>query len=109
MNRSSTMAVVVAFNGWSGQQHDRLPGPGMVLKLPMHSRGEGVHRAAVGIVGGIADKLIVQAEPRRGGQRIAVIGLEDLLQARIGQLPVADQNADAAGIQKRDVLARYAV
>ena len=35
-----------------------------VLELGMEASGERVHRAAVGVVGGVGDELIVEAEAR---------------------------------------------
>jgi len=75
----------------------------------MNSRGENVHRTAVGVVAGIADKLVVQGKSRRRRQRIAVVSLKNFLQTIVGQLPVADENAETSGIQKRDMDAGDAV
>ena len=36
----------------------------VVLELGMEASGERVHRAAVGVVGGVGDELIVEAEAR---------------------------------------------
>ena len=38
----------------------------VVLELGMEASGERVHRAAVGVVGGVGDELIVEAEARVG-------------------------------------------
>ena len=46
---------------------DQLVGMSLqVLELGMEACGERVHRAAVGVVGGVGDELIVEAEARVG-------------------------------------------
>jgi hypothetical protein len=55
-----------------------------------------VYRPAVGIVGGIADELIVEADVHRGGKSVFVIGLDDLLQPVMRQFAVAYDDAQAA-------------
>src|ERR1700733_9198776 len=79
------------------------------LELPVHTAGEDVGRAAVGVVAGIGDELIIEGELGRGIQRIAVIGLENLFQTIIRQLSVADQDAESTGIEEGDVGAGDAV
>ena len=69
----------------------------------MRAGGKDIGRTAVGVVAGVGDKLIIDGEPGRGVQREAVIGLENLLQAVIGQLSVADQDAKPAGVGKGDM------
>src|SRR5215469_10756942 len=71
------------------------------LKLPMNPPGKKIDRTAIGIVAGIADELIVEAQFRRRRQRIAVIGFDDLLQAGMRQLSVANEDAQASSIEKR--------
>ena len=67
-----------------------------MLELPMHATSEDVGRAAVGIVAGVGDELVIEGELGRRIQRIAVVGLENLLQAVVRQLSVADQDAESA-------------
>ena len=66
----------------------------------MKPPGENIYRAAIGVVGRVDDELIVDSNPRRGGKRVAVIRLDDLLEAGMRQLPVADEDAQSAGIEK---------
>ena len=66
----------------------------------MNPSGEGINRSAIRIVGGVVDELIIEGEFCHGGQRIAVIGLDELLQARMRQLPIADKNASPSEIEK---------
>jgi Carbohydrate-selective porin, OprB family/Recombination endonuclease VII len=54
---------------------------------------------AVAVVGGVRDELVIERQPP-GEERQAVVHLDDLLRARIGQLAVADENAETAGIEK---------
>ena len=75
----------------------------------MNPPGNKIYRPAVGIVGGIVDELIIEAELRRGGESVAVIGLYDLLQTGVRQLSVADKDAQASGVEKRLVDAGNAV
>jgi hypothetical protein len=65
----------------------------------MKSPGKNVHRPAVGVVSGVGDELIVEADFRGGGNSVAVIGLDDLLQPGMWQLAVADDNPQAAGVE----------
>jgi len=71
--------------------------------------GKNVHRPAVGVVSGVGDELIVEADFRRGGNRVAVVSLDDLLQPGMRQLAVAHDDAQAAGIEIRYVGVRNAV
>ncbi len=71
--------------------------------------GKDICRPAFGGVAGIGDELIVEGEPARGGQSVAVIRLDDLLEPGIRQLSVTDQDAETAVIQKRLVHAGNAV
>ena len=66
------------------------------LKLRVQSYRECVHRPAVSVVGRVVEKLIVEAQPRRGCKSITVVRLKDLLEPRIWQLPVADQDSEPA-------------
>src|SRR6516164_5355509 len=63
------------------------------LKLPVNPPGKNIRRPAVGVVGGIVDELVVRGQSRRGSERIAVIGLDDLFGRWMRQHPVAYQYA----------------
>src|SRR5580692_7576210 len=63
--------------------------------------GKHVYRPAIGVVGRVDDELVIEADFRRGGNRVAVISLDDLLQTGMRKHSVADQDAEAAVIQKR--------
>src|SRR4029077_19312938 len=69
------------------------------LVLGVDPETEHRDRTAITIIGRVDDQLIVEREPRRCHQE-AVIGFEDSLGAGMGQLPVADQNAEPAVIEK---------
>ena len=73
------------------------------LELPVRTASKDVRRAAVCVVARIAQKLIIETQPRGGRDGVAVIGLENRLGPIVGQLPVADQDAEAAGVEERDV------
>ena len=75
----------------------------------MQAGSKDIRRSAVGVVTGIVDELIIEGEPGRGSQRVAVIGLENLLGAVVGQLPVANQDAEPAGVEERDMRVADAV
>jgi hypothetical protein len=64
----------------------------IVLELPMKTPCKYVHWPTVGVVSGVGDELIVEADFRRGGNRVAVISLDDLLEPRMRQLSVADDD-----------------
>src|ERR1700733_8162091 len=81
----------------------------MTLELPVCARSEDIRRAAVGVIAGIGDELIVEGQLDRGIQRVAVIGLENLLQAVIRQLPVADKDAEPASVEESNMRAGDAV
>lgn len=61
-------------------------------KLPMNPAGKYIHRPAVRVVGGVVDKLIIEAQFGRGSQRIAVIGFQDFFQAGMRQYSIAYQD-----------------
>src|SRR5919204_4839127 len=82
---------------------------GDALELSVETCGERVHRTAVGVVGGVGDELVIEGDAHVGGKRVAVISFEDLLEPGIRQLSVADEDAQAAGVQKRLVNAADAV
>src|SRR6516164_3639874 len=79
------------------------------LELPMHTASENIHRPAIGIVGRIAEELVVESEAGLGRHRIALIGLENPFRAVVGQLPVTDQDTKTTGIEERDVVVADAV
>jgi hypothetical protein len=68
-----------------------------------------IDRPAVGIVGRVRDKLIANGEVRRGGQAVAVICLENLLESGMRQLSVANEDAQTSGVEERLVDAGNAV
>src|ERR1700683_2549309 len=57
--------------------------------------GENVYWTAIGVVAGIGDELIVERNLHGRRDRIAVIRLQNLLDAIIGQRAVADEDAQA--------------
>src|SRR6516225_9931664 len=65
----------------------------------MEPQAKNVYRPAVGIVGGIADGLIVEADLNRGAKSVFVIGLDDLLRPVMGQFAIAYDDAQAAGVE----------
>src|ERR1700728_112670 len=79
------------------------------LELGVKPSGKNVGRSAVRVVGGIGDELIVDADFRRGRDGVAVVGLDDLLQAGVRKYAVADEDAEAAGVEERLVDAGNAV
>ena len=79
------------------------------LELGMEASGERIHRTAVPVVGGVGDELVVEADARVRRKRVAVISLEDFFEPGIRQLPIADEDAQAAGVEKRLVNAADAV
>ena len=82
-----------------GPQQYPAKGSVIDLKLVVNPPGKDVNRPAISVVGGIADKLIVEADVRRVGNSVTVIGLKDLLQPRMRQLAVAYHDAHAAGVE----------
>src|SRR5262245_23696814 len=71
------------------------------LEPDMEASGERIHRTAVPVVGGVRDELVVEADAHVGCKRVAVISLEDFFEPGIRQLSVADEDAQAAGVEKR--------
>ena len=69
----------------------------------MRAAGKDVHRAAVGVVGRVGQELIIEGQSRRRRERVAVIGLEDFLCPVVRQLAVADEDAEPAGVEERDM------
>src|SRR5713226_8601450 len=81
---------------------------GSRLKLRAQPRPDDRHWAAVAIVGGIDDELIVGRGPPIADRK-AVVGFQDLLEAGMRQLAVADQDAEPAGIEVSLMHTRNAV
>ena len=52
------------------------------------------------IVGRIDDELIIDGKAGRGGERVALISLDDLLKSRVRQLPVSNEDTQSSGIQE---------
>ena len=71
------------------------------LKLGMEPAGKSIYRAAVGVVTGIGDELIVERDFRRVRDGIAVISLDDLFETVIRQCAVADQDCPIHQRQNR--------
>jgi hypothetical protein len=69
---------------------------GRILELAVEAAGEDMNRAAVGVVGGVGDQLIVGGQGEVLVEGISVIRLEDALVAVV-EPAVADQQAKAAG------------
>src|ERR1700738_2258751 len=67
-----------------------------------------MHRAAVGVVGGVGDELILRRKGEALVDRIGVVGLENALVAII-ELAVTDQEAKAARGQEVPVGSRKSV
>src|SRR5947209_3611030 len=67
--------------------------------LQVQAQADHVHRPAVAVVGGVDHELVVEGQVEVLGQRQAVVGLEDLLGARMRQLAVAHQDAEPAGVE----------
>ena len=65
------------------------------LKLGMQPAGKSIYRAAVGVVTGIGDELIVERDFRRIRDGIAVISLDDLFEGVIRQCAVPDQDSQS--------------
>src|SRR5271165_4304735 len=70
------------------------------LKICAQPCADDRNRAAVAVISRVGNELIIEGDPP-GENGQAVIHLENFLSARIGQLAVADQDAQAAGIEKR--------
>src|SRR5579872_2407021 len=59
--------------------------------LPMDAGGKKVDRPTIAIKAGIYKVLVIEGDVCRGVQRPVVVGLEDILGPRIGQLSVSDK------------------
>src|SRR5438105_6473724 len=77
-------------------------------KLRAQAGADHRHRAAVAVIGRVHDELVVEGQPPRE-QRKTVIHLDDLLGAGIGELSIADENAEAARIEESLVRIRNAI
>ena len=64
-----------------------------VLELAVESAGDDMHRAAVGVVGGVGDQLVIRGQRQLFCQRVGIVGLEDPL-ALVVERAVADQDAE---------------
>src|SRR5579862_329662 len=74
----------------------------------MQARGDNRSRAAILVVSGVDDKLVIERQLKERHRQL-VIGLEDLLESGMGQHAVADQNAKAAVVEISLVHTRNAV
>ena len=74
-------------------------------KLAVESPRENMHRAAVGIVGGVGDQLVIRGQRQLFGQRVGIIGFENSF-APVVQRAVADQHAKPAGGDEVATVAR---
>src|SRR5215207_4952465 len=71
----------------------------------MKSARKNRNRAAIGVVAGIVDELIVEGQRRPFIEAVSVVGFDDLLSAVV-ELAVANQNAEATGGEISAGLAR---
>src|SRR3984893_7832133 len=79
-------------------------GPARGSKLGSQPRADNRDRPAVAVVAGVGDELIIEGRAP-GKNRKAVIHFEDLLRARVRQTTIADQDAEAAGVEECLMLA----
>lgn len=56
-------------------------------------------RTTIAVVGGVGNPLIIEGDVEPANRLPVIIGLGDIFAARMRQLSVADEDADAAGIQ----------
>ena len=64
--------------------------------------GENRNRAAVGVVRGVDEELIIEGQRRRFVDLVGIIGLQNFFFAVI-ELAVANEQAEAAGREERAV------
>jgi len=64
-----------------------------------------MHRAAVGVVGGVGDQLVIRGQRQRLVERERVVDFENPL-APVVERAVADQDAEAAGGDEVAMVAR---
>src|SRR6516164_5681192 len=68
------------------------------LELRVQARSNDRDRAAVAVVRRVGNELIIQGHaPGKDGE--AVVGLDDLLAAGVRKHSVADQDAEASGVE----------
>jgi len=63
------------------------------LKLPMKAAGKNIDRAAIGVVARIGNELIIEADFGRRRNGVAVVGLDDLLESGMRELPIPEEDA----------------
>ena len=82
----------------------------LAARLKFGLRPHAKHRrwAAIAVIGGVDDELVIERHVP-GIDRQLIIGLDDLFQARMRQLSVADLKTQAAGVEKSLVRGRDAV
>src|ERR1700688_1201736 len=68
-------------------------------ELRVQANGEDRHRAPVTAVSGIVHELEVQADVDDAADRRVVIALNNALGAGMRQLPIANQDAEPAGVE----------
>jgi len=78
-------------------------------KLRMQPDRNDRHWPAVTVVGGVVDELIVERDVPQRRHGVAIIGLDDLFEARVRQDAVADNDPQAAGVEIGLMRAAYAV
>src|ERR1700730_13416403 len=86
-----------------------VPSAGSRLELCVQPHRDDRHRSAVAIVGWVIDPLIIEAQMCGPEDRERIIRFDDLLGARVRQPPIADQDAEPAGVQVTLARGRYAV
>src|SRR5260221_9705449 len=100
MRRARTSRSRLLPNGWRARCGRPIPSRSEGLsEFDVQPRGEDVDRAAILVVSGIADELVVEAQRHRLDHAIAVVGLDNALR-RVAETPVADEDAGAAGGEK---------
>ena len=67
---------------------------GRASKLSVHAQRKHRYRPALGVVGRIADVLIVKGQLREGKHGEFIVSLEDFFRTRRGKLAVANENAE---------------
>ena len=75
-----------AFTGAAGARAEK-------SELDVQAKAQDRHRAAIGVVGGIGDELVIQRHLGSGKQRSAVIDLRHCLVVIMYQAAVTDQGA----------------
>ena len=67
-----------------------------------------MHRAAVGVVGGVGDQLVIRGQRQRLVERVRIIGFENPF-APVVERAVADQDAEPAGGDEIAMVARQRI